>query len=87
MSNDAQEQFDNAVKSLIVAESALTDALRNATNAPPTTPADRWAPVRALQAQAQLHILHAISYDLSEIRDALPDALTNTPARPPELAL
>lgn len=83
MSNDAQEQFDNAVKSLIAAESALTDALRNANNAPATTPVDRWAPVRALQAQAQLHILHAISYDLSEIRDALPAALTSASASLP----
>ena len=33
----------------------------------------RWAKVRALQAQAQLHILHSISHDLEAIRDAIPE--------------
>lgn len=30
-----------------------------------------WDRVRAMQAKAQLHILHAISYDLSDIRGAI----------------
>lgn len=33
----------------------------------------RWAKVRALQAPAQLHILHSISHDLEAIRDAIPE--------------
>ena len=33
---------------------------------------ERMARVRALQAQAQLNVLCAISYDLTDIRDALP---------------
>lgn len=68
MKNAAQKQFDQAVKALNVAADGLEHALEQTG---PEDGAARWAKVRALQAQAQLQILHSISYDLEAIRDAI----------------
>lgn len=69
MTDATQRQYENeAVRRLKVAEEALeyqTD---------PEDGAARWAKVRALQAQAQLHVLHSISYDLSDIRGAIEES-------------
>jgi hypothetical protein len=62
MADATQRQYDEAVKRLKVAEEALEVALEYQTD--PEDGAARWAKVRALQAQAQLHVLHSISYDL-----------------------
>ena len=53
------------------AAEALEDALEYHPD-PERSPA-RWAKVRALQAHAQLHILHSISHDLEAICDAIPE--------------
>ncbi|WP_156298765.1 hypothetical protein [Mycobacterium paragordonae] len=69
MNKAAQRQYEEAKKSLTVAEDALESALNR--QADPEDSGDPWARVRALQAQAQLHILHTISYDLDAISDAV----------------
>ncbi|MBE5438406.1 Uncharacterised protein [Mycobacteroides abscessus subsp. abscessus] len=72
MTDATQRQYDEAVKRLKVAEEALEVALEYQTD--PEDGAARWAKVRALQAQAQLHVLHSISYDLSDIRGAIEES-------------
>lgn len=72
MTNATQRQYDEAVRRLRVAEEALEAALKYQTE--PEDGAAHWAKVRALQAQAQLHILHSISYDLSDIRGAIEES-------------
>lgn len=69
MNKTPQRQYEKAKKSLMVAEEALESALHRQAN--PEDSGDPWARVRALQAQAQLHILHSISYDLDAISDAV----------------
>lgn len=71
MKNTAQKQFEEAARALKAAAEALENALEYHPD-PEHSPA-RWAKVRALQAQAQLHILHSISHDLEAIRDAIPE--------------
>ncbi|MCG5434526.1 hypothetical protein LV457_19835 [Mycobacterium sp. MYCO198283] len=72
MTDATQRQYDEAVRRLKVAEEALEVALEYQTD--PEDGAARWAKVRALQAQAQLHVLHSISYDLSDIRGAIEES-------------
>jgi exonuclease VII small subunit len=69
MKNAAQKQFEEAVRALNAAAEGLEYALNYQTDAEDS--AARWAKVRALQAQAQLHILHSISHDLEAIEDAI----------------
>lgn len=71
MKNAAQKQFEEATKALNAAAEALEHALEYHSD-PENSPA-RWAKVRALQAHAQLHILHSLSHDLEAIRDAIPE--------------
>lgn len=72
MTDATQRQYDEAVRRLKVAEEALEVALEYQTDS--EDGAARWAKVRALQAQAQLHVLHSISYDLSDIRGAIEES-------------
>ena len=65
----AQKQFEQACRALENAEERLKYALDYQDD--PEDGAARWAKVRALQAQAQLQILHSISHDLEAIRDAI----------------
>lgn len=65
----AENQFDDAVKALNAAAEGLERALDQQTDH--DDGAARRAKVRALQAQAQLQILHSISYDLDAIHDAI----------------
>lgn len=69
MKNAAQRQFETAVEALKSADKALEHALNYP--ADPEDNAAHWAQVRALQAQAQLHVLHSISHDLDGIRTAV----------------
>jgi hypothetical protein len=69
MNKAAQRQYEKAIESLTVAEEELESALNR--QADPRDSGGRWARVRALQAQAQLHILHSISHDLEAISDAI----------------
>lgn len=71
MKNAAQKQFEEATSALNAAAEALDHALDY--HPDPENSAARWAKVRALQAHAQLHILHSISHDLEAIRDAIPE--------------
>lgn len=70
MNKAAQRQYEKAKESLTVAEEALESALNRQAD-PEDSGGAPWARVRALQAQAQLHILHSISYDLDAISDAV----------------
>lgn len=72
MNNSATKQYEEAARALKAAAEALDHALDHQTD-PEDSARGRWAKVRALQAQAQLHILHSISNDLEAIRDALPE--------------
>lgn len=71
MKNSATKQYEEAARALKAAAEALDHALDH--QAEPEDSAARWTKVRALQAQAQLHILHSISNDLEAIRDAIPE--------------
>ncbi|MBE5458318.1 hypothetical protein E3G52_005226 [Mycobacteroides abscessus] len=71
MKNSATKQYEEAARALNTAAEALEHALEYHPD-PENSPA-RWAKVRALQAHAQLHILHSISNDLEAIRDAIPE--------------
>lgn len=71
MKTSAQKQYEEAARALKAATEALEDALEF--HPDPENSRVRWAKVRALQAHAQLHILHGISHDLEAIRDAIPE--------------
>lgn len=64
MAVNYQRQAEKAEQSRQDAEQALNAALASEEDA-----GGQWARVRALQAQAQLEILHLISFDLSNLRD------------------
>jgi len=72
MRNAAQKQFEQACRALEDAEERLKYALDYRDDPEdPEGSAARWVKVRAVQAQAQLHVLHSISHDLEAIRDAI----------------
>ena len=66
-----QQQASEAEKALRKATEELERALKPEADSEDST--TRWARVRALQAQAQLQILHSISWDLDAISDAIHD--------------